>query len=159
MNWSENQNLQSFASFWIHRALNQNLFFGEPPHWVDDSKYIWVDQFHHAYIGRSGFSSVEYNIRGDSTKIVWKRRDVFDGSNESLYHTDEENYIHFPFHNKTVKKSDLCYVHRDCQSNELYFNRATTHRTRFFLLGGCVIIKKMELWKMYTVQWKILIIL
>ena len=41
--------LQTFASFWTHRAQNQNLFFGEPPHWVDDSKNIWVAQFHRVY--------------------------------------------------------------------------------------------------------------
>ena len=41
--------LQSFALFWTHRARNQNLFFGEPPPLVDDSKNIWVAQFHHAY--------------------------------------------------------------------------------------------------------------
>ena len=30
--------LKSFASFWTHSAQNQNLFFGEPPPLVDDSK-------------------------------------------------------------------------------------------------------------------------
>ena len=35
---------------------------------------------------------------------------MFDGSNESLYHADEENHLHFSCHNCAITNSDLCDV-------------------------------------------------
>ena len=65
------------------------------------------------YIGRSGFSSSKYSIRRDSAKSGSKRTDVFDGSNESLYHADEELYTRFPVHSPCQTNSDLRHVYED----------------------------------------------
>ena len=35
---------------------------------------------------------------------------MFDGSNESLYHADEENHLHFLCHNCAITNSYLCDV-------------------------------------------------
>ena len=51
--------LQSFALFWTHSAQNPNLFFGEPLPLVEDSKNIWVAQFHYSYVL---VEEVKYNI-------------------------------------------------------------------------------------------------
>ena len=46
----------------------------------------------------------------NSTKSGTKRTDVFDGSNESLYHADEELYTRFPIHSPCQTNSDPRHV-------------------------------------------------
>ena len=50
------------------------------------------------------------------SKSGTNRTDVFDGSNESLYHADEELYTRFPIHSPCQTNSDLRHVLPDLEN-------------------------------------------
>jgi len=57
-----------------------------------------------------------------SIQQIWNSRtDMFDGSNENLYHADEQLYTRFPFHNESETNFNLCdFV---CLQGIVHFNR------------------------------------